>query len=489
VQTNHHVLPCPDTFSAWLLNGYALRGAGALGMNVRNDSAQLKDSLKEIRYRLWWALYALEHRLCNMTGRVNCVMDDHVTTPLPVPLEEEQFDTEEGQKLLSKERQQGDRAPASNSQTPATSATPSSDRSRSQTKVDSSRSPSMPTGGQAPDLEWAKDVPPNSSLYFLHMVQLTRITQSIFHQLYNPAAVKGTWSDIQSQVKDLDERLEMWYRKLPQAFAFRRKQRERTSYEYRLNLGFFYYSTKMTIHRPCLCRLDRKIPNQSSKSLEFNRSSAASCVEAAMDMLQLIPDEPNAVGLVRVGPWWNILHWIVQATTVLMLEISFRVSHMPEEADAILDSCKKGIRWLHALAEESQSAKRAWTMCNALFIESVKKIGADTSDLPQKPPGRPDPLPQPDTTMPDFSGVSGQMPGNIYATAPATSMYNTMPNTQAFAQFDPMMRYDQYFPPDLMMNNHPSMQFQHATDAEMEFMSNAYTNQGHEGGSSHSGMN
>jgi hypothetical protein len=472
-------------------------------MNMRNDSPDLKDSLKEIRYRLWWALYALEHRLCNMTGRVDCILDDHCTTPLPVPLEEEQFDTEEGQNLLNKVRQQGDRAPSSNSHTPSVGSTPptktpSSDRSRSQTKVDS-RSPSMPGGTQAGDLEWAKDAAPNSSLYFLHLVQLTRVTQNIFHSLYNPTAITGTWSDVQVKIKDLDERLENWYRRLPQPFAFRRKMRERGSYEYRLNLGFFYYSTKMTVHRPCLCRLDRKIPGQSNKSLEFNRNSAATCVEAAIEMLQLIPVEPNAVGLIRVGPWWNILHWLVQATTVLMLEISFRVNHMPEEADTILESCKKGIRWLHAMAEDNPSAKRAWAMCNSLFADSVKRIGRDVGDLPQFAPGKPQPSMQ-DAMMPDYSGATGPGPSGLYATAtePATtSMYEMMPalhDPQNFANFDPMMHYDQYFPPDLMMND-PTMQFQQPTAAEMEFMNNAYhDDQGHrqhpqEGSSHGSGMN
>ncbi|KIW73231.1 hypothetical protein PV04_01365 [Phialophora macrospora] len=459
---------------AWILSGYAIREAGALGMNMRNDSSDLKDSLKEIRYRLWWALYTLEHRLCNMTGRVNCIMDDHCTTPLPVPLEEEQFETEEGQKLLSKVRQQGDRAPSSNSHTPSVGSTPSTDRSRSQTKVDS-RSPSMPNT-QGGHLDWAKDVQPNGSLYFLHLVQLTRVTQSIFHNLYNPASVKGTWSEIQAKVKDLDERLELWYSKLPPAFAFRRKQRERGSYEYRLYLGFFYYSTKMIVHRPCLCRLDRKIPGQSSKSLEFNRNSAAACVEAAMEMLQLIPNEPNAVGLIRVGPWWNILHWLVQATTVLMLEISFRANHMPEEAEAILESCKKGIRWLHALAEDNPSAGRAWAMCYALFVEAVKKIGRDVDDLPQHPPGNPIPA-TPDASMTDFSGVTGPLPSNLYATAPVSApIYATMPDvtsSHAFAAFDPMMQYDQYFPPDMMMSD-SSLRFHQPTDAEIEFMTNAY---------------
>jgi len=155
----------------------------------------------------------------------------------------------------------------------------------------------------------------------------------------------------------------------------------------------------------------------------------------------MVSDEPNAVGLIRVGPWWNILRFLVQATTVLMLEISFRANHMPEEVETILESCKKGIRWLYALAEDDPSSKRAWSMFNALFKEAVKKIGRDVDDLPQNPPGKPSP-PQQDRAVPESTGVAGP---------PKSS--------QAFATFDPTIQYDQYFLLDLMKNE-PSMWFQ-----------------------------
>ena len=64
---------------AWTICGLAIRQATALGLNMRNESVDLSNELKEIRYRVWWALYVLEHRLCTMTGRVNCVLDDHIT--------------------------------------------------------------------------------------------------------------------------------------------------------------------------------------------------------------------------------------------------------------------------------------------------------------------------------------------------------------------------------------------------------------------------
>ena len=468
---------------SWTLNGAAIRWATSLGINMRNDSAALKDSLKEIRYRVWWSLYTMEHRLCGMTGRVNCILDDHCTAPLPAPIEEDQFETDYGERLLNKKRQEGDRAPGANNH--VTGAVPgsasSTDRSRSGYKNSVTRSPSV--AGQQPPLDWAKGVDCNSSLYFLHLVQLTRLTQNTFQQLYNPSTINGVWSDVQDMIGRLDEQLEYWYRTLPVAFDFKRKQRDKDYYEYRLGLGFVYYGTKMVIHRPCLCRLDRKISGQSSRSLEFNRNTAQACVEAAKDLLSQIPDEPNAVGLIRVGPWWSILHWLVQAATVLMLEISFRAAHMPEQAEALLEASKKAVRWLHALGEDNLSAGRAWALCNATLQETARKIGREATDLPTDPPGRQAPplnsnyVPNgvPSSNHSQAMNMSGQQmmnPNMVGQSYPGYTLFNNF------------MHFDQYFPTDQHMADSMSgdmldgMQYPPATEADTNhFISNDYHEQ------------
>lgn len=464
---------------AWNVAGLAVRWSTSLGLNMRNDSTELKNPLKEIRYRLWWALYSLEHRLCCMTGRVNCILDDHCTTPLPVPLEEGAFESDEGAKLLSKENQQGNRAPGinSHSNSNAGSNTSSASRSRSQTKAPpahDSRSPSS----QVPstDLLWAKDVAPNLSLYFLHVVQLTRLTQKIFHKLYNPSSIEGTWSEIQAMIGELDDQLEGWYRALPAILDFRRQQRDRDFYECRLSLGFFYHSTKIMVHRPCLCRLDRKIPHQSNKSLAFNRNAATTCVESARETLRLIPDEPNAVGLNKVGPWWSILHWLVQATTVLMLELSFRVHHMPEEAEGILEAAKKGVRWLHALGEDNISARRAWSLCDSMLREAAAKIGRDVNDLPRYQPGH-----SPSHHDASMGGVSqggfgGMVPQPGFVT---TGMAHFNPTVTApHGGFNSFMQFDQFTPFEANMQF--PMNFQPGNDADLAFMSSAF-NEGNDG--------
>lgn len=427
---------------AWALAGVAIRGATAVGLYMRNES-DIQDSFKEIRYRVWWSLYTLEHRLCSMTGRINSIVEDHVTTPLPVPYEEDDFETEEASGLLKMEKQQ--------------------ERSKSLSKPDFSRTPSTENS----ELAWAKNVPPNGSLYFLHLVQLTRLTQGIFHRLYTPAAVQGSWKDIQKIIGELQQHLDNWYKELPIGFDFKRKQRDRDFYEYRLSLGFFYYGTTITINRPTLCRLERKMPGQSKESSEFNSRAAATCLEAAIDMLALVPDEPNAIGLNRVGPFWSMLHWLMQACTVLMLELSFRAYHMPQEAENILEAAQKAVRWIHNMGEENPSAAKAWGFCNAMLRDAAKKIGRDVTDLPEHPPGRHQSVPSQARSSGSHMSYQQptQQPQPIYPTAPSF-------NPQQFSGFDPLMQHDQYFPQDPNLQIPP--QFGQPSVEEMEFMSHAY---------------
>lgn len=82
--------------------------------------------------------------------------------------------------------------------------------------------------------------------------------------------------------------------------------------------------------------MDRKLLGQSAKSQLFNHQGATACVTAAQEQLNLLPDVPNTVGFLKVGPWASILYHLVQTATVLMLEIFFRAHHMLEQAEELL---------------------------------------------------------------------------------------------------------------------------------------------------------
>lgn len=456
-------LTCPRS---WTILGIAIRAACGLGLNMRNESARSTDALKEIRYRVWWSLYVLEHQLGNMTGRQTSISDETCTTPLPAPVEEDQFQTELGVNLLSIDMQKRGRNPSTCPLSSSATSTPPSDGSRSgsSTKMASSRSPSSK---QFPDLHWTKNVTPNMSLYFLEYVQLTRLTQQILGKLYTPFAAQNSWSHIQTTIAQLESDLESWARDLPPVFDFKRKLRDRGFEEIRWSLGFFYYSTRMKINRPCLCRLDRKIPRQSVKSKEFNRDAAQRCVDGAQDMLSLIPDEPNAVGLNSVGPWWNILHYLVQACTVIMLEMAFRATHMPGEAGNLIKASKKGVRWLHRLSEENVSAERAWRFCDSMLRETMPKIGGNVDDMPTIPPERSHTLYQehPTSTLP-LSSTRGE----------GSMAYQTIADFNAYTMFDQYMPYHQ--PSAGEMHVTQEQGWPTTTSASFPFMNNAYRDPG-----------
>ena len=143
-------------------------------------------------------------------------------------------------------------------------------------------------------------------------------------------------------------------------FDFTRKQRDQQFLRHRFCLGFGYYSAKIIVNRPALCRTDRKIPDASGKARDFDRLTAAKCVHAAKAIIAILPNEPNATGLYGIAPWWLIVHHLVQASTILMLELPFRADHMPNEAEEILEAAKKAVIWLRSLSDENIAARRAW---------------------------------------------------------------------------------------------------------------------------------
>jgi len=64
----------------------------------------------------------------------------------------------------------------------------------------------------------------------------------------------------------------------------------------------------MLITRPCLCRIERRIHNESNTSADFNTKAAKACVEAALELTKLFPDQPDLEFMYTKGPWWSTIH-------------------------------------------------------------------------------------------------------------------------------------------------------------------------------------
>ena len=369
-----------------------------------------------------------------MTGRPTSFSETDCNAPAPLPLEEDSFSGTDPsnpqdlgllRSLSSQESRHSERGVS----------TPSSTGYSSKLKM-------SPADSISPAPQETKQVfAPCNALFFKYHTGLSNFTNEVLIRLYRAHAMTKSWADVQSTIASLNSKLEKWRAELPNVFDFTKRQRDQQFVRQRMSLGFSYYSTLVIINRPCLCRIDRKIANQSGKAQDFNRETAMKCVHASRDMLEMLPQEPNAIGLYKVAPWWCIVHYLVQAATVLMLELSFRSYHMPNEVEEIFDSTKKAIDWLRSLSRVDEAAKRAWSLCNEMFHKVAPMVGRNLAEA-SNPQG-----------LSDHQGHAAYQAQDMnidayqYTQGPAMSgTYSPQHGYSSFAPFDPSLfsYYDQF---------------------------------------------
>ena len=110
------------------------------------------------------------------------------------------------------------------------------------------------------------------------------------------------------------------------------------------------------------------------------------CLRSALAIISIFPNQPDPAWACYV-PWWNILHFLVQSTAVLLINISLNCSSLEKQrgqsfigvtgADQLLESSevvhseaictavKKALQWLYCFAETDGSARRAFELCNS----------------------------------------------------------------------------------------------------------------------------
>ncbi|KAJ5382637.1 hypothetical protein N7517_000548 [Penicillium concentricum] len=336
---------------AWRISALAVRSAITLGINMKSSSPTTPDLSKEARYRVWWCLYTFEHMLGVMTGRATSIQDGGCTAPFPIPFEEEQLHEPGAIEVLTGTTLRDERI----------NNVMASARIR--------QMPLHPINGKdaaqhsgVRDIKWIKSLPVNYGLCYLYYCDLTVVVQEIINKVYSVDCVMVPWAQIEARIGELKSRTEVWESNLPTGLDFKSKEDNGPDIlRCKLNLALHYYSARITLGRPCLCRRDAR---QKNNKPSFSHEMAVLTLKSARHMLDLIPDEPDALQLYRIAPWWCILHYLMQAATVLLLELSFGTVHMPEEEQNFVIQSKKAIRWLFAMSEQSIASRRAWQLCD-----------------------------------------------------------------------------------------------------------------------------
>ena len=220
--------------------------------------------------------------------------------------------------------------------------------------------------------------------HFTHRIRLCFISHSIGTALYS-ANEDQSWSDLQDQTNRLEGELVHWRRNLPPELTMQGLHSPRIDPRSKLELAMYYYSVCMILYRPCLCNIE--IDNESPQSKSFDLLSARKCVEAAISLIDLMPNSQKVQEGFLLLPWWALLHYTSQAIAVLLLEMCLNTVHFQGELDRLVASLKRAMLYLYRMTSTSRSAYKAWKIFRSVLENaSTEFAGLDVSDVPIEAP-------------------------------------------------------------------------------------------------------
>lgn len=135
----------------------------------------------------------------------------------------------------------------------------------------------------------------------------------------------------------------------------------------------------MNILQPSLRRL-AEWPSSKTHLSDLCNQLAATCVQAAGHLVDLLPDELGAVWLDDSGLWCFTLHHIMQSTTVLLTELFTRTRPGTSEAATLAENLRKPIWWLKGRSSKDSTSRQAWYICTDMITRqgSIFGLNIDT---------------------------------------------------------------------------------------------------------------
>ncbi|OGE48032.1 hypothetical protein PENARI_c033G07710 [Penicillium arizonense] len=354
---------------SWKCCGIAICSALAMGLHLRSESQSVAPLSKEIRYRVWWALYVLDTSLSGITGRPPRMSEAFCTTPLPMPFEEgdlhnqllqKDFDDKAARSrpsfnLLDNMRRNASTNDQNEDGTPGRLAP----RKRSLNKDENVA------------LAVSESPQPSDSLCFSYGVGLTMLMREAINTLYAPSAAHKQWVEVEIAIASLNVKANTWLASLPASYQFQRICMTGPLRHQLLRLAFQFYSTKLLITQPCLRRLMYSSAEISDEPEDLFDPMASICIQATGQLLDLLPDEPNLTWLYGVVPWWCALHYLMQAITIILTESFLRANVGAIDTVGISPKLKKATAWVKALSKVDVSAQKAFLISSDIISRQV----------------------------------------------------------------------------------------------------------------------
>lgn len=339
--------------------GIATRSSISLGLHLRATHRVLDAQALEARHRLFWSIFSLENLLSDITGRASGLSSIYCSAPPPL---------------------------ASRNMCPFTNGIP-----KGRVESASENPPMNWTIDQeykhlTPQRELTREMEATRELYFFSLVDITSISHAASASVYNREALKIGWSEIQSRIDYYNEIMLDWNSGLPDSLKFDELNvnpvlSPRQSYG--VSLALHFHSARIILNRPCVTRQKGGMSSKGHLS-RARKDIEMTCLQSALAILSIFPEEPSTSWF-RCVTWWNILHFLVQSTTIFLINISYlestksqassptsdtRTNQFPTSPptafnpDTILAAIRKALRWLSYLGKTDASARRAFNLCN-----------------------------------------------------------------------------------------------------------------------------
>lgn len=307
---------------------------------------------RESLVRTWWSLYSLERTLSIITGRPSVNCDSCCSVPMPMPMAIPEWLSNDAEPIVC--HGQDSKAFFSTRSTTELSSDESLDHHRTSTSVNT-------TGA-------------NSGSYFKATVQLATITQRILVSLYSVSTTMRSPEELQQNTHQLAKRLDQWVASLPTVFNYDEppSMSRQDFVRERMLLGFQLCSARILLGRPSLTNLEQSWTNNHKPS--FAGDMANSCIESAKGIIDFLPDNPQLDCWYDKGPWWCIVHHMMQAISILLLGLSHPTVRSHDTV-SLMQYIKKALCWLQSMPDPV--AQRAYRIAFDLFANVSKRHARD----------------------------------------------------------------------------------------------------------------
>lgn len=212
--------------------------------------------------------------------------------------------------------------------------------------------------------------------YLRTSMQLSIITQDIVAYLYPESTVCATRHPpiVQDDVARLSLRLDHWATALPFRLCIGSplKIAECDGCRKRLILAFQLCSARMLLARPYL---EARSQANGRESNSLPNGIIGACIECAKTTLDALPNEPSPRFIYNQGPWWCIVHYMMQITAVFLLCI-MQKSATRHDRLVFARYTLKLLCWLRSM--QDNLAERAYAVAFSSFQAVAIRYGIET---------------------------------------------------------------------------------------------------------------